>query len=345
MLPKILATLCLCGVLAAETARAVTVDMVTVGNPGNAPDTRYNGTSIGSVDHVYRIGKYEITAGQYAEFLNAVAKDDPNDLYAPSMAFPGGEQYAGPWGCNIRRNGASPTYSYSIAADWADRPVNWVSFWDAARFANWLHNGQPTGPEGPGTTEDGAYHDVGNQSLFARNPGAKFFIPTVDEWYKAAYHDKSAGLAAKYFDYPTGSNNEPFNTLPDPGNHANFYDYRSNASFDYTYTIGSPYYRTPVGAFVNSASSYGTFDQGGNVSERNETILGPTTRGERGGSFQDHGVQMQAAFYGYGYPIDTTFKNYDLGFRVAAAVPEPSAGMLAILAIGIMWLWKNRFVA
>ena len=33
------------------------------------------------------------------------------------------------------------------AADWANRPVNYVNFWDAARFANWLHNGQPVGPQ------------------------------------------------------------------------------------------------------------------------------------------------------------------------------------------------------
>ena len=94
-----------------------------------------------------------------------------------------------------------------MAADWANRPVNYVSFWDAARFANWLHNGQPTGPQGPGTTEDGAYLNVGNQApSFGRNAGATFFIPTEDEWYKAAYHDKTAGLAASYFDYPTGTN-------------------------------------------------------------------------------------------------------------------------------------------
>ena len=69
------------GFSCADRAEAVTIDMVTVGNPGNAPDTRYNGISVGSVDHVYQIGKYEVTAGQYTEFLNAVAKADPNGLY------------------------------------------------------------------------------------------------------------------------------------------------------------------------------------------------------------------------------------------------------------------------
>src|SRR5215212_3064537 len=128
------------------SAEAVTIDLVTVGNPGNAPDKRYISTGVGSVGYHYLIGKYEITAGQYTEFLNAVAKADPNSLYGLSMGFS--------HNANIVRSGSSPNFSYSVAADWANRPVNYVSFWDAARFANWLHNGQPTGAQGPTTTED-----------------------------------------------------------------------------------------------------------------------------------------------------------------------------------------------
>ena len=64
-------------------------------------------------------------------------------------------------------------------------------------------------------------------------------FPPRDEWYKAAYHNKSAGLAASYFDYPTGSNTAPINTLPDPGNHANFRDYYGTGNIGYT--IDSPY--------------------------------------------------------------------------------------------------------
>jgi hypothetical protein len=52
-----------------SSVSAITIDMVSIGNPGNAPDTRYNSISVGSVDHVYQIGKYEVTAGQYTEFL------------------------------------------------------------------------------------------------------------------------------------------------------------------------------------------------------------------------------------------------------------------------------------
>ena len=207
------------------------LQFVTVGNPGNGPDTRYNSISVGSVDHVYQIGKFEVTAGQYTEFLNAVAKADPNGLYNSFMG-------TGSYGANILQNGSSPNFSYSVAPDWANRPVNFVSFWDSVRFANWLQNGQPTGAQGPSTTESGAYHDIGNPSLFGRIAGAKFFVPTDDEWYKAAYHNKNAGLVASYFDYPTGSNSPPINTLPDPGNHANFFDIVGTGNF--WDTIGDP---------------------------------------------------------------------------------------------------------
>ena len=95
-------------------------------------------------------------------------------------------------------------------------------------FSNWLQNGQPTGPEGPGTTETGAYTLNGATTTAAlmavtRNPGATWFIPTEDEWYKSAYY-KGGGPNAGYWPYPTQSDNTPSNMLPRTGtNNANFY--------------------------------------------------------------------------------------------------------------------------
>jgi formylglycine-generating enzyme required for sulfatase activity len=304
----------------------VTIETVPVGNPGNVADTRYNATGFGSVDYRYRIGKYEVTAGQYTEFLNAVAKDDPNGLYNTAMSIG--------LGANIQRTGSSPNYSYSVAADWADRPVNYVSFWDAARFANWLHNGQPTGAQGPATTEGGAYHDVGSQELFGRNPGAKFFIPTEDEWYKAAYHDKTAGLAATYFDYPTGANVVPGNDINEttnPGNNANY----NNGN----YAIGSPYYRTVGGEFELSNSPDGTFDQGGNVEEWTETVLFSSQRVLRGGSF------LYSSYYLHASTRDTnvpTNENSVVGFRVAGVIPEPSSLTLCIAGLMMRLLYRSK---
>jgi len=173
--------------LVAGTAVAVDVETVTVGNPGNAGELSGSGAGgygddriCGSVGYTYNIGKYEVTAGQYIEFLNAVAATDTHGLYNSSM-------WSDSFGCKIQRSGAPGTYTYSVAGDWANRPVNYVSWGDSARFANWLHNGQPTGAQNLSTTEDGAYYLNGATSdaaLMAVNREAdwKWAITSEDEW-------------------------------------------------------------------------------------------------------------------------------------------------------------------
>jgi sulfatase modifying factor 1 len=118
-------------------AQAVTIATVPVGDPGNAADS--HGAGYGSVAYNYSIGKYEVTAGQYTDFLNAKATvSDPYGLYNTSM-------WSNSYGCKIQRGGGGTVpnpYTYTVASDWANRPVNYVSYWDSLRFANWLGNGQ-----------------------------------------------------------------------------------------------------------------------------------------------------------------------------------------------------------
>ncbi|MCX7425720.1 MAG: SUMF1/EgtB/PvdO family nonheme iron enzyme [Planctomycetia bacterium] len=224
-----------------------------------------------------------------------------------------------------------------MAADRADRPVNYVSWGDAARFANWLHNDQPTGAQGLSTTEDGAYYLNGATSQAAlmgvnREADWKWAITSEDEWYKAAYH-KNNGDTGNYFDYPTGSDTIPSNDLvdPDPGNNANFCDH-------YDHTIGSPYWTTEVGDFEESESPYDTFDQGGNVWEWNEAVIG-SSRGLRGGSWINYSDSLAASDRVSDYP---TRESYLLGFRVAS-VPEPGGiSLLPCGAVaGLVW-WRRR---
>ncbi|KKN85690.1 hypothetical protein LCGC14_0276740 [marine sediment metagenome] len=310
---------------------ATTMDMplMTVGNPGNADDT--HGDGYGGVDYAYNIGKFEVTAGQYTEFLNAVAATDTYGLYNTNMADP-----SGVWGCNIQRSGSAGSYTYAVAADWEDRPPNYVSWGDSARFSNWLTNGMPTGSQDLTTTEDGSYFLNGATSdadllAVTREADARYVIPTEDEWYKAAYH-KNDGATGNYFDYPTSSDSLPSHDLidPDPGNNANFND------FDDSGSIGSPYYRTEPGEFENSASPYGTFDMGGNVFEWNEAILYGSYRGFRGGSFDIYAPYLLALLPDYGSPAA---ESLNVGFRVSE-VPEPAA--LGLLGLGSLALLKRR---
>lgn len=313
--------MCVAAVVAASgsAALAVHIETVPVGNAGNADDTE--GAGYGGVSYDYRIGKYEVTAGQYCEFLNAVAATDTYGLYNGSMD-------SSSYGCQITQNGTSGNYTYDFGgrpsgteANWEDRPVNYVSWGDAARFANWLTNGQTTGVQDASTTEDGSYDlngavtDAALLAVTRTTPEqcGRYHIPTEDEWYKAAYH-KNDGVTGNYFNYPTSNDSRPSNDLvdPDPGN---------NATFDDSgYTIGSPYYRTEVGEHENSDSPYETFDQGGNVWEWNESIWYGSRRGLRGGSFNRSDNYLVPASYRHDNP---TYEYYYTGFRVSQ-VPEPA---------------------
>jgi formylglycine-generating enzyme required for sulfatase activity len=299
-----------------------------VGNAGNGADD----TGYGAVSYAYNIGKYEVTAGQYTEFLNAVADTDTYGLYNTEMWS---ATYG--YGCKIQRSGSVGSYTYSVANNstdgyWANRPVNYVSYGDSMRFANWLHNGQPTGAQGLSTTEDGAYYldgamtDEQLQAVSRKTAVAKWAVTSEDEWYKAAYHKNNSvtGGAANYYDYPTSSDSVPSNdlTTPDGGNNANCYQ---NG-----YTIGSPYYRTQVGEFENSDSPYGTFDQGGNQWEWNEAVRG-SSRGLRGGSNDCYDIYMRASYRDDSFPSHDAFS-----FRVSE-VPEPaSIGVMALGSLGML---------
>jgi formylglycine-generating enzyme required for sulfatase activity len=317
----------------ATAGSAISIETVPVGHPGNAGDRRYGRYGdYGSVGYSYNIGKYEVTAGQYTEFLNKVAGVDTYGLYNPAMSSTS-------QGSGIARSGGGTVgdpYTYSVASDFVNRPVNFVNWGDSARFANWLHNGQPTGAQNLSTTEDGAYYLNGATSDAAllavtRKPNATWVIPSEDEWYKAAYH-KNDGATGNYFDYPTSSDTAPGRDMADvSGNNANYYTGSD------PFPIDSGKDTTVVGEFQNSDSPYGTFDQGGNVSEWNETVIYGSYRGLRGGAFFGNDVSgLHASGRGSAHP---THEYFFVGFRVSE-VPEP--GCLAILALGGLAMIRRK---
>ena len=320
-----------------------------MGNPGNTADTivMHDGTTgYGSVPYVYQMGKYDVTTAQYCQFLNAVATtSDPYRLYSSYMA-PGSVYNSLPT-IGITQSGSPGSYSYSVTGSYSQAAnclVFDVTWGDAARFCNWLQNNQPTGAEGPGTTETGAYTLNGatsDSALMAatRNAGAVDFIPSENEWYKAAYYNPSNG---SYWLYPTQSNTAPINILSSTGtNNANFYDYYGTGNGGYTDPTN---YLTPVGAFAASSGPYGTYDMGGDAYQWNEANIDGSYRGVRGGIWNNYSYFLASSdryHSGPDYPADEAI---GLGFRVASAVPEPGSVvmLLGFAGMALLYWWRKH---
>ena len=329
----------ICSLTAALVAAATTLpaaaQFVTVGDPGN-PDDPSDGDSgragvqnCGAVSYTYAIGTYEVTISQYTAFLNAVAATDTYDLYNPSMATDLNS-------AGILRLNSPGSYSYSVIPGTGNKPVTYVSFYDAMRYANWL---------GTGNTETGAYTLLGgmpapsNGLTVTRNGGAQFWIPSEDEWYKAAYYDTTVGAGGgdNYWLYPMRSDTVPTSNTPGAGtNRGNFYDGDFAVTQSGSYDPGQNYL-TDAGAYTDSASYYGTYDQGGNVSEWNDTIF-EDSRGVRGGFQYALEIHMRSSDRSHSYPPG---EGNSYGFRVAT-VPEPAVSVSLILAGGMLLARRKR---
>jgi formylglycine-generating enzyme required for sulfatase activity len=272
-----LSTCAIVAALITSASATVTMDWVTIGDINNAADTAfgYDSFGCGAVDHAYQIGKYEVTNAQYGEFLNAKGQSNSNGVYHDSMPSFG-----------ITQSGTSGSFSYTVTSAWANRPVVLVSWFDAARFANWMMNGQ-----GNASMETGAYTlNNATSGIITANIGAQVYIPSDNEWYKAAYYNAA------------------------------------NASYSLhsIYSDGDP-------------SSYGTNDLGGNVWEWNDAVISGSWRGLRGDIWV---YNVREDFPGSS--VGPAGEDYDIGFRVASVVPEPTSILLSMFAGGMMLIRRKR---
>ena len=334
-----------CLLVAPADAGPITYETVTVGNPGNAGDTRPGANTLGkgSLDYSYQIGKHDVTIGQYTAFLNAADPNgtNPNRIYNASMGTDpniAGISYTA---------GASAGAKYSVinnGGDSGNRPITYVSWFDAARFANWMTNGQ-----GSGSTETGAYTLSGATSgnAVAAELGAAFRLPTENEWYKAAYYSPNYGGAGVpgYYAYATQSDAAPGNIIGSTANQANW-----NTGAGYSVTQSSSYdpnqnYLTDVEAFSGSGSFYGTFDQSGNLFQWNDLdgTVG-SSRGLRGGNWNNGQASFLSSSRSDSFGPSTEL-NF-IGFRLASpvVVPEPSTCAMALagLACAGWQMWRRR---
>ena len=218
----------------------------------------------------------------------------------------------------------------------------------------------PTGPQGPATTEDGSYDLSLSGNQIARLPGARYFIPTHDEWYKAAYYDPfgpgaDGGGTPDYWLYPTQAGSEPTpatatanGDVANPGPNVANLDRGANWN-------GENGNVTTVGGAM-APSPWGPFDLAGNVNEVTETSGTPIppnppdqpdplpTRRIRGGDFANAGV-LAASPAGLSGSLNMLAEAANIGFRVAAPFcaipPDPMNLRVAVDALDLLLSWDD----
>ena len=319
----------------ATVAFGVTVDYATVGNAGNPANT--NGW--GAVSDVFKISKYETSNTQYVEFLNKVdaAGTNPNGVYSSLM----GSDNLGGISFNA---GASSGSKYAVKSgspagspagtSYGSMPVLFTTWFSAARFANWLQNGQQTSAA---SMETGAY-TLNNQTsgaIVARNAGATNFLPSRDEWYKAGFYNGSS-----YTNYPTNSASAPTNTVTNVT--------LANAA-NYGATVTPTASPINVGSYVNTTSAYGAYDMYANATEYTDTA-GTGADAGRPQVFSGSWATTLAQTTLWNSTASAIFRNStsttgQVGFRVAA-VPEPATIALASVGIGALagldWMKRRK---
>jgi formylglycine-generating enzyme required for sulfatase activity len=245
-------------------------------------------------------------------------------------------------------DGAATGSKYGVKTNMGDKPVNYVSWFDAARVSNWLMNGATSSS----STEIGAYSLIGGQisgTAPAVTSDAAFYVPTEDQWYKAAYY-KGGGTNEGYWDYATQSDVAPQTVTADPagdgsaGNTGNFANFRLSAQWNSqngnVTTVGTN----------GGPGAYETFDMTGNLWEWNDlTGTDGLSRGLRGGSWYSTSVNASSSYNLSSY--DPAYEDLDIGFRLASPVSGPSGvpeidpnGLSAVigLLVGGLGLLERR---
>jgi hypothetical protein len=276
-------------------SNAFDIAFVTIGNPGNPADTTGQPNPAGSVPYLYRIGKYEISE-QMIDKANALG------------------------GLGITKDTRG-----------LDKPATSVSWFEAAQFVNWLNTSTGHTPaykfDAAGDFQLWTPSDPGyNPNNLFRNDQAEYFLPSADEWYKAAFYDPASGT---YWDYPTGSNSPPIPVASGTAPRTAVVLQGELGPADITQAGG--------------LSPFGTTAQGGNVNEWEESALDLSNdeplerRGGRGGNWGAFPSDLSATLRSAALPFSD---GPGAGFRIARAVPEPNVGVFVNAVFG--WLLTRR---
>jgi hypothetical protein len=298
-------------------ANSFDMEFVTIGNPGNAADTRLSVFQPGSVGYRFQMGKHEVSESMVNKYIAA------NSL---------GITFIDSYGPN--------------------KPAKWISWNFAARFVNWLNTSTGGNAAYKFTTNgtndnialwtpaDTLDYDPNNRF---RSKRATYVLPDFNEWHKAAFYDPSKdGGVGGYWNYATGSDIAPTSVASGTG--AN------------TAVYGRGFAVPPADINqAGGLSPYGVMGITGNIAEWEESSFNtlnddPTAvRAWRGGNWADSSSNELLATQGRGFsgPNQGGFLR---GFRVAslaaseppAAVPEPSSMVIGSLLCVAGYFGKRR---
>lgn len=323
-LAVLIAIAALVGRSAAQVDPNSGIDFVTIGAVGNraydGPDPFNRVLGRGRVDYEYAIGRTEVTSGQWAEFFDA-ALNRPDPI---------------PWVLPPTQIGTGPM------------PVGGVSWRTCAVYANWLHNHKASNRE---AFLNGAYDvatfrnlPTGFTDQLTHSPGARYWIPTLDEHMKAAHYDPARanpdGSVGGWWQYNITSDIAPIYGPP-PGFTGGSPLNQANSGF--RILPGRDEFRITLGAYASVTSPWGLFDTAGGTREWTENIElvldgVPAARTTRGSAWAA-GIagDLIWSLGGDGHPDTTLYLN---GLRMASSIP--GAGTVAIIGVGGMLCSRGR---
>jgi len=286
-------------------------------------------TGRGSVGYEFNIGRYEVTSAQWVEFYNAALNRADPIPWVQTPVFWGGT-----------RNSPSGPFTVRTGGDML--PAGGMTWRTCAILCNWLTNGKSTdrtafmsgayavstfGEDGQGGFTDQLTH----------SPGATYWIPTRDEWLKAAHYDphkhNSDGTIGGWWLYNTTSDTAPVYGPP-PGFTNGSPLNQANAGFSLP---GNREFSIPLGAYTNVTSPWGLYDTAGATGEWLEEAAGRIGRFAEGSAWSG-GVGGDLIWSAAGgYPGDASFS---YGMRLAHVIPAPSS-LIVIGACGTFGIGRR----
>jgi hypothetical protein len=285
----------------------------------------------GSVPYAYRMSATEITAGQLVAWLNAFSGVG-ND---PVFTQLGNLGIANIGSLAIFENPSGGLNRFSVAQGFENTPCFGMSWRFGAVYCNWLHNGRTSDPQ---SLLYGAY-DVSTFGNNAQNrptdnlhrlPGARFWIPSLDEWMKAAHFDphRYGQDQPGWWLYATTSDTAPQSGLPENGGEAAINVSRTTSLTAYAHVT------SPWGLMGMEGAQSEWTDGPAEFSDAFRNSLGPRVVG---GSY----VSASPALFGGTSAHPGSSFGGDYSFRIASWVPSPLSGAALVFA-GVLQARRRR---